>query len=74
MTDAVSAEAEIRQDDAYDDNQADDIDDGIHGVLLSVVGRDGWLAGEPQVSAKPRFLPVGDASKISSDNAGEGRT
>ena len=48
MRDAVSAEAEVRQNDADDDNQADDVDDGIHAVLLSVVGRAGWLAGNRQ--------------------------
>ena len=41
----ASAEAEIRQDDADDDDQANDIDDGIHDVPLSVVWRAGRLAG-----------------------------
>ena len=70
MRDAVSAEAEIRQNDADDDNQADDVNDGIHAVLMSGVGRAGWLAGEPQVFADTGFNPVGDASQISSDKAG----
>ena len=45
VRDGASAETKIRQNDADDDNPADDIDDGIHDVPLSVVWRAGRLAG-----------------------------
>lgn len=34
LLNASSAETEIRQDEADDDNEAYDIDDGIHGMSL----------------------------------------
>ena len=45
VRDGASAETKIRQNDADDDNPADDIDDGLHDVPLSVVWRAGRLAG-----------------------------
>ena len=44
--DDASAETEVRQNDADDDNQANDVDDGIHEVLLSVIGRAERLSGD----------------------------
>ena len=56
MTDAVSAEAKVRQNDADDDHETDDIDDGIHTVPLSA----GVLFCAPDVNTPdpPRNLII----------------
>ena len=56
MTDAVSAEAKVRQNDADDDHETDDIDDGIHTVPLSTGGL--FSASDVNTPDPPRNLSI----------------